>query len=261
MPRWDPLEDETQTATTGLAHYDAMRRELVLCATTDEVKDIKDRAHAAEVYAKQIHDTEAEKQLAAIRIRAERRLGEILKEQAEKGERETRGGDKKSKSPEGTLKPQTLADIGISKNESSRCQQLAAIPEPEFEKAISEPDVIPTTKGVLRATGEVMPKEAKRAKTPKARPNVVIEGQHSEDAEQVARKIIDNASAMTGLIVESMPGRGAALKSSYGPILYADLMWLARNVETFLASAKKPSMKAIREAKTAHPEYAGDEVA
>src|SRR5437763_1778312 len=68
---------------TGLIHYDAFRRELAVCVTVDEAMDIKDRARAAEVYAKQIHDTEAHRQLAMIRIRAERRCGEILKEMAE----------------------------------------------------------------------------------------------------------------------------------------------------------------------------------
>jgi hypothetical protein len=74
-----------------------------------------------------------------IRIRAERRCGELLKEMGEKGERNRRGGNhgnqhqKLAKSHDVILPP-TLSDLGISPNESSKYQQLAAIPEKKFEE-------------------------------------------------------------------------------------------------------------------------------
>ncbi len=53
-----------------------------------------------------------------------------LAEMKASGEREGQGGDRKSKSPEVTLiQPQTLADMGISKMQSSRWQKLAALPK------------------------------------------------------------------------------------------------------------------------------------
>lgn len=57
---------------------------------------------------------------------------------AASGERETRGGDRVAKSPGATLvdAPQTLADLGISKTQSSRWQGLANLPEDEFEAAL-----------------------------------------------------------------------------------------------------------------------------
>ena len=43
----------------------------------------------------------------------------------------------------------TLADMGISKDQFSRWQQLADVPEPDFEHALAAPDK-PSTTGILR---------------------------------------------------------------------------------------------------------------
>jgi hypothetical protein len=79
------------------------------------------------------------------------RLGQILKEQAEKGERAKVGdnagahrGSKRSSS--GTT---TLADIGISKDQSSKFQKLAEIPEDAFEEALAVADEMPSTQSVI----------------------------------------------------------------------------------------------------------------
>ena len=248
---------------TGLQHYDTMRRELALCCTVDEVKEVKDRARAAEIYKRQIHDTEAERQLAQIRIRAERRLGELLKEMADKGERQTRGqAGKIKKSPESILSPK-LSDLGISKDESSKYQKLANIPEEDFEQVISEPDVIPTTKGVLAASQSfTVQTRVNRIRYDigdyiKPKP-AVIEGQLSgeDDPERVARKICDNVEALNKtLALMNKSERIAAFGSSYGPILYVSLQWLEQTTKSFLALGKKPSKKEIRAARKLHPEY------
>jgi len=65
---------------TGLIHYDKMCRAIAECAEVDEVKDIRDKAMAMEAYAKQAMNTEAERQAINIRLRAERKAGEMLKE-------------------------------------------------------------------------------------------------------------------------------------------------------------------------------------
>ncbi len=61
---------------------------------------------------------------AEIKLRAERRAGGMLKEM----ERRPRGATKKERSHDVTLPP-TLKDIGISKMQSSRWQQEAAVPD------------------------------------------------------------------------------------------------------------------------------------
>lgn len=59
---------------------------------------------------------------AKIRIRAERRGGELLREMAAKGKRLGRGGDQKSKPHDGSLKPPTLKELGVTPKEAETWQ-------------------------------------------------------------------------------------------------------------------------------------------
>jgi hypothetical protein len=72
-----------------------------------------------------------------LRIRAERRVGELLAAQAEPGERQSVGRPKKVTDADHFPKPR-LADQVVTKNESSAYQKLAAVDEPTFEKAIDQ---------------------------------------------------------------------------------------------------------------------------
>lgn len=69
-----------------------------------------------------------------IRLRAERRMGELLKESAETGQRQGRSQPKKVMSSSGDIKPVKLKDLGLTRDQSSDFQKLAAIPEKEFEQ-------------------------------------------------------------------------------------------------------------------------------
>jgi hypothetical protein len=135
---------------TGLLRYDAMCTAIAVCSQVDEAKEIRDRARALEVYAQQALNTEAERKAGEIRLRAERRAGELLREMKRSGQRDNGKGNRNPSLKSDAATPK-LPDLGISKDQSSQWQQLAAIPEDEFEAELSKPGPKPTTEGLLNS--------------------------------------------------------------------------------------------------------------
>lgn len=129
-----------QSSETALTHFSRARLELQKAKTIDEVRAVLDAAERLRLYLRQVDESlEMQNDAAEIKLRAERRAGEMLKEGAEKGSRDQgKGGNRKSQSHDVTVKPATLDEIGISKMQSSRWQAIASIPESEFEQAIQE---------------------------------------------------------------------------------------------------------------------------
>ena len=109
--------------TTALVFFDQAKAMLEKAASIDEVKDIRDRAEALRLYAKQQKDSGAmQQQCAEIRIRCERRMGEMLQENPDFG----RG-----------KKSATMADLGLNEHQTSRFQTIAALPAADFEAQIA----------------------------------------------------------------------------------------------------------------------------
>jgi hypothetical protein len=125
---------------TQLVRYDAMCRAIAEAHAVDEVKDIRDKARAIEMYARQAQNTEAERKACEIRLRAERKCGELM---AAQFDRTGRGR------PEKVSDDRTLSEVGISRNQSSEWQRLAAIPAERFEADLADPMWRPTTAGLL----------------------------------------------------------------------------------------------------------------
>jgi len=124
---------------TKLAKYDAARYALSVAVDVDEVKDIRDKAAAMAAYARQAQDKELLQWATEIKVRAERRAGEMMRDtEKNKGAAGNPGGRGASivQSQDVTAHP-TLADMGISKNESSRWQKLAAVSSEKFEEAVA----------------------------------------------------------------------------------------------------------------------------
>lgn len=148
----------------ALAKYDAMVSAISECARIDEVKDIRDKAVALEAYYKQAKNTEAEIEAANVRLRAERRAGELLKElaRAEPSEIARAGGHAKAatSSPE-TKQPSPYAEAldrnGMSRQTAHKFQALANVPAETFEKALSGPDR-PSARRIIREVAAPQPK-------------------------------------------------------------------------------------------------------
>lgn len=120
---------------TSLTFYFSAKKAIAQALRVDEAKEIRDKAIALKAYALQARDSDLIDKATEIRLRAERRCGELLREMAQNGERHTGGGDQKSGSPRAIS---TLADLRISNTQSSRWQKLADIREDYFERKIEE---------------------------------------------------------------------------------------------------------------------------
>ena len=124
-------------AAASLFRYDAACRAVAEARRVDEVLEITAHAEAMRAYARQAKNRQFELDAAEIRIRAERRLGELMAAQkaavgvAKGNQHSARGG----KNPE---QPATLAEAGIDKNLAKRARTLAAVPGEKFEKLLSE---------------------------------------------------------------------------------------------------------------------------
>jgi len=151
---------------SALALYDRMCTAIAECSRVDEAKDIRDKALALEAYYRQARNLDAEREAANVRLRAERRVGELLKDlaRAEPAERAHRANETMGRlSADGTnvsISEQArckgpspyataLAEQGMSRQAAHRFQSLASIPEREFEAALRGPEK-PTTAGFLK---------------------------------------------------------------------------------------------------------------
>lgn len=118
----------------ALVKYEAARHALSEARRVDEVKDIRDKALAIAAYAKQANDTEMVEWATEIKVRAERRAGELLAamDKAKGGQpyRSTRSATEQVE-----VAP-TLGSLGIDRKQSARWQKLAAVPAAQFEKAV-----------------------------------------------------------------------------------------------------------------------------
>ena len=133
----------------NLTIYSNAKNALAEYKTVDEVKDYRDKAVAVEMYAKQAQDFDLEYDAAIARVRAERKCGELLRDM----ESVKKGRPKKEMSNGTTFK--TIEKMGITRDQSSKWQQLANVPDKEFEEAINVQGAKPSTNHILKKSDDL----------------------------------------------------------------------------------------------------------
>lgn len=150
---------------TEMVIYDRMVTAIAECHRVDELKEIHNKALALQLYAKQAKNVEAERRATEVRLRAERRVGMLLLDLKRTPQKEsaTRAAAERwdASSKHGTTheaQPSeyaaSLEAAQISPQTGHRWQQLAKVPEAEFEAAIADPTVTPSTAELLRRGGK-----------------------------------------------------------------------------------------------------------
>jgi hypothetical protein len=154
---------------TALVKYEAACRSLAEAHGVDEVKDIRDKAEAMRVYGIQSKNVDLEIMASEIRVRSERRLGELLIEAKAAGQ--ISQGRNGAETEPFQLPRIKLKDIGVDKKLSSRAQKLGSVTERAFEAAVGRMREDTQKRGsrvALRALAPV---------TKKGRPNTLAAAQ------------------------------------------------------------------------------------
>lgn len=156
-----------QMELSSIVKLEDATRYLAEIKSVDEVKSIRDKAEAMRVYAKQARlGLESQNYAAEIKLRAERRAGELLREMAENGQR-VKPVDTLLSSRDTTTAKLTLPDLQITSNQSANWQRIATVPAERFEAHIAQTKAAGdelTTASVLRVAQADAGREAKRAR-------------------------------------------------------------------------------------------------
>jgi len=127
-------EPGTEFDDLPLSNLDLVRVALAECKTAMEAKQIADVAEAGRVYLERINSSvEVVNRATEVRILAERQMGAFLK----KMPKATGAMGIGTSAVVADDRTPTLKEIGITKDQSSRAQKLADIPEPEFRERIA----------------------------------------------------------------------------------------------------------------------------
>jgi hypothetical protein len=135
-----------------VALYDKMCKAIEDTWNFNELNEIKDSASIMAHASRISKNKENEHRAKDIRVRAERKLGEmLLLMKKNKG-----GRPKKTRSSVRRVSPGTLGELNITRQESHVAQKLAVVPKEDFDKALKEAED-PSARGIIRATAPPVP--------------------------------------------------------------------------------------------------------
>ena len=149
---------EPSPQTTALAPLAGVELALAAADRVEDVKEIRDKAEAVRTYAERAGlGLEQQNAAAEVRLRAERRAGEMIAKMA------LHGGDRRGTDADDRV---TLGDLGVSKDQSARWQKLARVKPGDFDAhvaAVKERGEELTTAGLLRLAKPARKRTAAKA--------------------------------------------------------------------------------------------------
>ena len=122
------------------ATLDKIESAIAIASKPEEINSVLALMDAAVAYAKRYYKDQADviQRAKGLRLQAERRLGEILRDMPKATGVRMAGRDAVGGyTSEPPKESPTLAEIGIDKRTSSRAQKLAALPETKFAAVVS----------------------------------------------------------------------------------------------------------------------------
>jgi hypothetical protein len=131
----DGNDDRDAAVTQQLTLYNNVLNALEKCVEVDEVKEIHDKAIGLQAYAMQAKDPRLIQLATEVKMRAVRKIGQLMKKELKAGQRQPRGGDRKSKASKKPLMP-TLKQLGIDKNLGHHARVAAGLSEQDFEDSV-----------------------------------------------------------------------------------------------------------------------------
>jgi N6-adenosine-specific RNA methylase IME4 len=185
--------------TTSLASISAAKTALMQASDLQDVLLIRDKAKAIQELVKARNASlETQNAAAEIRLRAERKAGEMLKKMEKK----------KNQHAGTTMGPAVkLQDIGITKNQSSRWQLTSCVKESEFVRIVAE----------CNDTREELTQK-----------RVLDFAKKTAKSEKIEAEIIDHSETVDGSVVDDL----ANLNEKKFGTIYADPPWQYGNQGT-----------------------------
>lgn len=183
--------DHRQSATAllaadRLAVLQSAYVQLSRSESLEEIKGFRDTAEAVRQLARSARaGLEVQNLAAELKLRSERRAGEILRSMS------LRGGDRKT---DARYSRTTLEQLGIDQNQSTRWQKLAAVPDEEFQRVVTA-----AQKGKIELTSaSLLRLAASRRRTRQCCP-----GGSPEDS-RCASHVVENATSPINDIIAEL---------------------------------------------------------
>ena len=218
---------------TALIRYDAARAALEACVAVDEVKEWADKAAAFEAYARQAKDKDMRKMAIDIRLRAKRRLGELMAAQ------KAAGGARVGRPRKNGLaaNPITLGEVGIDKNLAHEARRAAALSPEAFEAAIETRKAAVDQPDFGRKAAEVEPFDAQAELIENAAEAMAIVA-----ADDQLRAAMDEV-AKAKREAKTISGLYGALKAEVSAHKRETAKWMAKARKSALCKACKINLE------------------